>query len=73
VIFLACGNLSTLRTKLKCIIARASLYTFKRGHTDLRYALYQAALIASYHHGGFRALFTRYLKLKFRHQKCTTL
>jgi len=34
----------------------------KRGNTDLRYALYQAALIASYHHGGFRALFTRYLK-----------
>ena len=34
----------------------------KRGNTDLRYALYQAALIASYHHAGFRALFTRYLK-----------
>jgi transposase len=34
----------------------------KRGNTDLRYALYQAALIASYHHASFRALFTRYLK-----------
>ena len=34
----------------------------KRGNADLRYALYQAALIASYHHAGFRALFTRYLK-----------
>ena len=33
-----------------------------RGNADLRYALYQAALIASYHHAGFRALFTRYLK-----------
>jgi transposase len=36
----------------------------KRGNTDLRYALYQAALIASYHHAGFRALFTRYLKAR---------
>ena len=34
----------------------------KRGNADLRYALYQAALIASYHHASFRALFTRYLK-----------
>ena len=34
----------------------------KRGNADLRYALYQAALIASYQHAGFRALFTRYLK-----------
>jgi len=34
----------------------------KRGNSDLRYALYQAALIASYHHSGFRALYTRYLK-----------
>ena len=34
----------------------------RRGNTDLRYALYQAALIASYHRAGFRALFTRYLK-----------
>ena len=34
----------------------------KRGNADLRYALYQAALIASYHHAGFRVLFTRYLK-----------
>lgn len=32
----------------------------KRGNSDLRYALYQAATIASYHHGAFRALFTRY-------------
>lgn len=36
----------------------------KRGNADLRYALYQAALIASYHHAGFRALFTRYLKAR---------
>jgi transposase len=33
----------------------------KRGNGDLRYALYQAALIASYHDHGFRALYTRYL------------
>jgi transposase len=32
----------------------------KRGNSDLRYALYQAATIASYHHAAFRALFTRY-------------
>ena len=36
----------------------------KRGNADLRYALYQAALIASYQHAGFRALFTRYLKAR---------
>lgn len=34
----------------------------KRGNSDLRYALYQAALIATYHHSGFRALYTRYLQ-----------
>jgi transposase len=33
----------------------------KRGNSDLRYALYQAALIASYHHAGFRALYHRCL------------
>jgi transposase len=33
----------------------------KRGNSDLRYALYQAALIASYHHRGFRALYNRCL------------
>jgi transposase len=32
----------------------------KRGNGELRYALYQAAQIASYHDTGFRALFTRY-------------
>ena len=32
----------------------------KRGNSDLRYALYQAATIASYHHAAFRELFTRY-------------
>ncbi len=34
----------------------------KRGNADLRYALYQAAVVASYHHSGFRALYTRYLE-----------
>jgi transposase len=34
----------------------------KRGNSELRYALYQAALIATYHNDRFRALFTRYLK-----------
>jgi transposase len=33
----------------------------KKGDADLRYALYQAALIASYHNGGFRRLFHRML------------
>jgi len=33
----------------------------KRGNSDLRYALYQAAQIATYHNDRFRALFTRYL------------
>ncbi len=33
----------------------------KKGDADLRYALYQAALIASYHNDGFRSLFNRML------------
>jgi transposase len=33
----------------------------KKGNADLRYALYQAALIASYHNNGFRRLFNRML------------
>ena len=33
----------------------------KKGDAHLRYALYQAALIASYHHDGFRRLFHRML------------
>ncbi len=33
----------------------------KKGDADLRYALYQAALIASYHNDGFRRLFHRML------------
>ena len=43
----------------------------KRGNGDLRYALYQAAQIASYHNDGFRALYTRYLQgreRRARHQ-----
>ncbi|CAB1070731.1 Mobile element protein [Olavius algarvensis Delta 1 endosymbiont] len=34
----------------------------KRGNADLRYALYQAALIASYHNDGFRRLYHRTLE-----------
>jgi transposase len=34
----------------------------KRGNSELRYALYQAALIATYHNDRFRALFYRYLE-----------
>ena len=34
----------------------------KRGKADLRYALYQAALIASYHNDGFRRLYHRMLE-----------
>jgi transposase len=34
----------------------------KKGDADLRYALYQAALIASYHHDGFRCLYHRMLE-----------
>ena len=31
----------------------------KKGDADLRYALYQAALIASYHNDGFRRIYHR--------------
>jgi transposase len=34
----------------------------KKGDSDLRFGLYQAGLIASYHHEGFRRLFNRMLK-----------
>ena len=34
----------------------------KRGNAELRYALYQAGQIASYHNDRFRALFRRYLQ-----------
>jgi transposase len=34
----------------------------KKGNADLRYALYQAALIASYHNDGFRRLYHRMLE-----------
>lgn len=34
----------------------------KKGNSELRYALYQAAQIATYHNDRFRALFTRYLE-----------
>ena len=34
----------------------------KRGNSELRYALYQAALIATYHNDRFRALFCRYIE-----------
>ena len=34
----------------------------KRGNAELRYALYQAGQIASYHDDRFRALFSRYLR-----------
>ena len=34
----------------------------KRGNSELRYALYQAAQIATYHNDRFRALLTRYLE-----------
>jgi transposase len=34
----------------------------KRGNAELRYGLYQAALIASYRHDRFRQLFARYLQ-----------
>jgi hypothetical protein len=33
----------------------------KRGNADLRYALYQAGLIGSFHNDQIRAMFTRYL------------
>jgi len=44
----------------------------KRGNGDLRYALYQAALIATYHNDGFRALFTRYLQGRERERGIKT-
>ena len=44
----------------------------KRGNSDLRYALYQAAQIASYHNDGFRALFTRYLQGRERERGIRT-
>lgn len=34
----------------------------KRGNSELRYALYQAALIATYHNDRFRALFSGYIE-----------
>jgi transposase len=34
----------------------------KRGNSELRYALYQAAQIATYHNDQFRALFCRYIE-----------
>jgi transposase len=34
----------------------------KKGDSDLRYGLYQAALIASYHHESFRRMFNRMLE-----------
>jgi transposase len=34
----------------------------KKGDADLRYALYQAALIASYHNGGFRRIYHRMIE-----------
>jgi transposase len=34
----------------------------KRGNSESRYALYQAALIATYHNDRFRAVFARFLK-----------
>ncbi len=44
----------------------------KRGNSELRYALYQAALIATYHNTGFRALFTRYLQGRQRERGIKT-
>lgn len=44
----------------------------KRGNSDLRYALYQAALIATYHNAGFRALYARYLKGRERERGIKT-
>jgi transposase len=34
----------------------------KKGDADLRYALYQAAMIASYHHDGFRRIYHRMIE-----------
>ena len=44
----------------------------KRGNADLRYALYQAAQIATYHNEHFRALFVRCLKGRERERGITT-
>jgi transposase len=44
----------------------------KRGNAELRYALYQAALIATYHNDGFRALFTRWLQGRERERGIRT-
>ncbi len=44
----------------------------KRGSSELRYALYQAALIATYHNDGFRALFTRWLQGRERERGIKT-
>lgn len=44
----------------------------KRGNADLRYALYQAAQVATYHDDHFRALFARCLKGRERERGITT-
>ena len=44
----------------------------KRGDADLRYGLYQAALIASYHSDDFRRLFNRMLKGRERERGIKT-
>lgn len=44
----------------------------KRGDSDLRYALYQAALIASYHSDDFRHLFDKMLKGRERERGIKT-
>jgi len=44
----------------------------KRGNADLRYAIYQAALIASYHDERLRALFVRYLQGREKEQGIKT-
>lgn len=44
----------------------------KRGNSDLRYALFQAAKIASYHNDHFRALFARYLEGRQKERGITT-
>ena len=36
----------------------------KKGDADLRYALYQAALVASYNNNGFRRLYHRILEAR---------
>jgi transposase len=44
----------------------------KRGDADLRYALYQAALLASYHNKDFRELFNRILRGRERERGIKT-